>query len=63
VTKSSVQHIADRDNEAVSSTQAKSAFTVGRALKGDGVVITRHGKPVAEFKPVPAPNCDTASNV
>jgi antitoxin (DNA-binding transcriptional repressor) of toxin-antitoxin stability system len=28
---------------------------IDRALKGEGVVITRHGKPVVEFKPVPAP--------
>jgi len=28
---------------------------IDRALKGEGVVITRHGKPVVEFKAVPAP--------
>jgi antitoxin (DNA-binding transcriptional repressor) of toxin-antitoxin stability system len=28
---------------------------IDRALKGEGVLITRHGKPVVEFKPVPAP--------
>jgi len=28
---------------------------IDRALKGEGVLITRHGKPVIEFKPVPAP--------
>jgi antitoxin (DNA-binding transcriptional repressor) of toxin-antitoxin stability system len=27
---------------------------IDRALKGEGVLITRHGKPVVEFKPVPA---------
>jgi len=26
---------------------------IDRALKGEGVLITRHGKPVVEFKPVP----------
>lgn len=26
---------------------------IDRALKGEGVLITRHGKPVIEFKPVP----------
>ena len=27
---------------------------IDRALKGEGVVITRHGQPVVELKPVPA---------
>jgi antitoxin (DNA-binding transcriptional repressor) of toxin-antitoxin stability system len=27
---------------------------IDRTLKGEGVLITRHGKPVVEFKPVPA---------
>jgi antitoxin (DNA-binding transcriptional repressor) of toxin-antitoxin stability system len=26
---------------------------IDRALKGEGVLITRHGKPVVEFKAVP----------
>jgi antitoxin (DNA-binding transcriptional repressor) of toxin-antitoxin stability system len=26
---------------------------IDRSLKGEGVLITRHGKPVVEFKPVP----------
>jgi antitoxin (DNA-binding transcriptional repressor) of toxin-antitoxin stability system len=28
---------------------------IDRALDGEGVVITRHGKPVVEFRPIPAP--------
>jgi len=28
---------------------------IDRALKGEHVVITRHGKPVAELKPIPKP--------
>jgi antitoxin (DNA-binding transcriptional repressor) of toxin-antitoxin stability system len=28
---------------------------IDRSIKGEGVLITRHGKPVVEFKPVPAP--------
>jgi len=28
---------------------------IDRALKGEGVVITRHGRPVVELKPIPAP--------
>jgi prevent-host-death family protein len=28
---------------------------IDRALKGEDVVITRHGKPVVELKPIPRP--------
>ena len=28
---------------------------IDRALKGEGVVITRHGHPVIELKPIPEP--------
>ena len=28
---------------------------IDRALAGEAVVITRHGRPVAELKPIPAP--------
>jgi len=28
---------------------------IDRALKGEDVVITRHGRPVAELKPIPEP--------
>jgi antitoxin (DNA-binding transcriptional repressor) of toxin-antitoxin stability system len=28
---------------------------IDRALNGEGVLITRHGKPVVEFRPVPVP--------
>jgi antitoxin (DNA-binding transcriptional repressor) of toxin-antitoxin stability system len=38
---------------------------IDRTLKGEGVLITRHGKPVVEFKPVPAlvgPVSDTDLN-
>ena len=38
---------------------------IDRSLKGEGVLITRHGKPVVEFKPVPVqvgPVSDTDLN-
>jgi antitoxin (DNA-binding transcriptional repressor) of toxin-antitoxin stability system len=40
-----------------SVAEAKNSLSelIDRALKGEGVVITRHGKPVVEFKPIPAP--------
>jgi prevent-host-death family protein len=28
---------------------------IDRALKGESVVITRHGRPVAELRPIPKP--------
>jgi prevent-host-death family protein len=28
---------------------------IDRASKGEGVVITRHGRPVVELKPIPEP--------
>jgi prevent-host-death family protein len=28
---------------------------IDRAMKGEGVVITRHGRPVVELKPIPEP--------
>lgn len=28
---------------------------IDRALEGEGVVITRHGRPVVELRPIPAP--------
>jgi antitoxin (DNA-binding transcriptional repressor) of toxin-antitoxin stability system len=28
---------------------------IDRAMNGEGVIITRHGKPVVEFRPVPVP--------
>ena len=28
---------------------------IDRALRGEGVVITRHGRPVVELKPIPEP--------
>ena len=39
-----------------SVAEAKNQLSklINRALKGEGIVITRRGKPVIEFKPVPA---------
>lgn len=40
-----------------SIAEAKNSLSelIDRALKGEGVVITRHGHPVVELKPVAAP--------
>lgn len=40
-----------------SIAEAKNRFSelIDLALKGEEVVITRHGQPVIEFRPVPQP--------
>jgi prevent-host-death family protein len=40
-----------------SVVEAKNRLSelIDRALKGEGVVITRHGRPVVELKPISAP--------
>ena len=40
-----------------SIVEAKNRLSqlIDRALKGEGVVITRHGRPVVELKPIVAP--------
>jgi prevent-host-death family protein len=40
-----------------SIAEAKNRLSelIDRALNGEGVVITRHGKPVVELKPIPEP--------
>ena len=41
-----------------SVVEAKNQLSelIDRALKGEGVVITRHGHPVVELKPVAKPS-------
>jgi prevent-host-death family protein len=45
---------------AYSVAQAKNTLTklIDRALQGEEVIITRHGRPVAELRPAP---CQTDS--
>lgn len=40
-----------------SVVEAKNRLSelIDRALKGEGVVITRHGRPVVELRPISAP--------
>lgn len=40
---------------SVAEAKNKLPELIGRALKGEEIVITRHGQPVAELKPIPAP--------
>jgi prevent-host-death family protein len=37
---------------SVAEAKNKLSELIDRALKGEGVVITRHGQPVVELKPV-----------
>jgi prevent-host-death family protein len=39
----------------VAEAEGHLSELIDRALQGEGVVITRHGKPVVELKPVPPP--------
>lgn len=40
-----------------SVVEAKNRLSelIDRALKGEGVVITRHGRPIVELRPISAP--------
>ncbi|HEX5320702.1 MAG TPA: type II toxin-antitoxin system prevent-host-death family antitoxin [Stellaceae bacterium] len=39
---------------SVAEAKNKLSELINRALKGEGIVITRHGQPVVELKPVEA---------
>ena len=39
---------------SVAEAKNKLSELINRALKGEGIVITRHGQPVVELKPVAA---------
>ena len=38
---------------SVAEAKNKLPELIDRALKGEGVIITRHGRPVVELKPIP----------
>jgi prevent-host-death family protein len=40
---------------SIAKAKNKLSELIDRALKGEGVVITRHGHPVVELKPSPEP--------
>ncbi len=42
-------------SHSVAEAKNKLSELIDRALDGEGVVITRHGRPVVELKPVQAP--------
>ena len=40
-------------NHSVAEARNRLSELIDQALNGEGVVITRHGRPVVELKPVP----------
>jgi prevent-host-death family protein len=42
-------------SHSVAEAKNRLPELIDRALKGEDVVITRHGRPVAELKPIPEP--------
>jgi prevent-host-death family protein len=40
-------------NYSVADAKNKLSELIDRALEGEGVVITRHGRPVVELRPIP----------
>jgi len=48
----------------VAEARNRLSDLIDRALKGEGVVITRHGRPVVELKPVQAqPRAPTQADI
>jgi len=42
-------------SHSVAEAKNRLPELIDRALKGEGVVINRHGRPVVELKPIPPP--------
>jgi prevent-host-death family protein len=42
-------------NHSVAEAKNRLPELIDRALQGENVVITRHGRPVAELRPIPKP--------
>lgn len=42
-------------HHSIAEAKNKLSELIDRALEGEGVIITRHGRPVVELRPVPAP--------
>jgi prevent-host-death family protein len=45
----------DMSTHSVADAKKRLPELIDRALKGESVVITRHGRPIAELKPIPQP--------
>ena len=51
----SYSYISPMTNHSVADAKNNLSALIDRALEGEGVVITRHGRPVVELRPVKAP--------
>lgn len=40
---------------SIAEARDQLSALIERALKGEGIVITKHGRPVVELKPIPEP--------
>lgn len=40
---------------SIAEAKDQLSSLIERALRGEGVVITKHGRPVVELKPIPEP--------
>jgi len=47
-------HFLAMSTHGVAAARSQLSKLIDRALKGEGVVITRRGKPVVELKPIPS---------
>ena len=48
-------YISEMATHGVADAKNRLPELIDRALKGEDVVITRHGRPVVELKPIPLP--------
>jgi prevent-host-death family protein len=48
-------YISHMSTHSVAQAKNQLSELIDRALKGEDVVITRHGQPVVELKPIPKP--------
>jgi len=48
-------YFAGMSQHSVVEAKNRLSELIDRALKGEGVVITRHGRPVVELRPILAP--------
>jgi prevent-host-death family protein len=46
-------YLEQMSTHSVAEAKNRLPELIDRALKGEGVVITRHGRPVVELKPIP----------
>jgi prevent-host-death family protein len=48
-------YVLGMGSHSVAEAKNRLPKLIDRTLKGEGVIITRHGRPVVELKPIPEP--------